>query len=113
MLTIKKKLAPTWFKMPGPEPAAEFLLAPLSSMAWLDMRNEIHRSAQGEITVSGKGAMAAVQESVRDWRNVLDESGQSIDFDRKLLAEFPSQVLMDLATEIGFRSILLESERKN
>src|SRR5689334_22316908 len=98
MLTIKKKLAPSWFKMPGPEPAAEFLLAPLSSIAWLDMRNEIHRGAEGQITVSGKGAIQALEASIRDWRNVLDESGQPIAFDRSLIADLPSQILMDLST---------------
>jgi hypothetical protein len=113
MLTIRKKLAPTWFKPPGVEPAPEFLLAPLTSSQWLDVRNEVHMSPAGQITMTGKGALSALEYSVRDWRNVVDDRGESIEYGRKHLESLPTQLLFDLAIEIANRAVLSESERKN
>lgn len=114
MLTIRKKIAPTWFAMPGKlQPAPEFLLAPLTSADWLDVRNQIFNSPDGEITMTGLGVMTAVRAAVRDWRNVFDEKQEQLPFSRAALEDLPSQVLLDIATEIVVRSTLSENERKN
>ena len=121
MLTIKKKLAATWFsaaetswfKQHGSDPAPEFELVPLTSSQWLDVRNEVRLSAGGQITMTGIGAVTALEASVRNWRNVFDESGQPIEFKRKHIEELPTQLLLDLAIEIANRAVLSESERKN
>lgn len=112
MLTIKKKLAPTWFTLPGDEPASEFLLAPLTPLQFLDVRNEAYKTPAGELQLTGRGALAALV-GVRNWRNVFDEKGEAIEFDRRLLEELPLNVLTALALEIANRAALSESERKN
>ena len=113
MLTIRKKLSPTWFAVAGSDPAAEFLLAPLSAAAFLDVRNELKLEEDGVFTISGQCVTDAVNASVKNWRNVLDESGQPLDFSRASLADLPPQVLHKLAVEIINRAVLWEIERKN
>lgn len=114
MLTIKPKVAPTWFTVPSDsDPASEFLLAPLSSLAWLDVRNEISWGRKGKFSISGDGVLAAVMDSVRDWRNVVNEKGEAIPFSRSLLQDLPAPILLKLASEIVERSFLSETERKN
>lgn len=107
MLTIKAKLAPTWF----PVEEAEFLLAPLSKYDAIDFRNEI-AYRKGKITVSGEGVRIAGN-AVRDWRNVFDGAGQPITFSREQFDELSTTVLTLIAVEVFNRTFLSEIERKN
>lgn len=113
MLTIKKKLAPTWFKLPGEDPAPEFLLAPLTAGQFIDARNEMESDGEGDLIISGRGVTDAVLASVRDWRNVLDETGAHLAFSREHLSDLQVGVQLKLAVEIVKRAALWESERKN
>lgn len=113
MLTLKKKLAPTWFQLPGEDPAPEVLLAPLTTPGWIDVRNEITQTGQGDLSITGKGALIAARTSVVDWRNVVDEHGQPLKFRRDLLEDLPRHLLMLIASQVVERATLSESERKN
>ena len=114
MLTIRNKIAPTWFALPGhAEPKPEFLLRPLSSVAWIDVRNEITSDGHGNATITGEGALCAAQSAVTDWRNVMTEGGEQITFTRQGLADLERSDLLLLASEIIDRAYLSETERKN
>ncbi|HYE70599.1 MAG TPA: hypothetical protein VD932_03650 [Aquabacterium sp.] len=114
MHTIRKKLAPTWFTLiTGTQPAPEFLLAPLTSLEWLDVRNEIYQAPSGEYVLSAKAVRTCVESAVRDWRNIAGEDGEAARFSRELLLELPATWLNDLATEVSNRAALSEKERKN
>lgn len=113
MLTIRKKLAPTWFDLHSGDAAPGFLLAPLSNPGRLDARNEVATAANGHLSITGRGAVALARDCIRDWRNVVDETGAPIEFDPKLIPELPAEALRALAGEILERASLSESERKN
>ena len=113
MLTIKKKLAPSWYKLPGEEPAAEFLLAPLTVAAFIDLRGEVRVEADGDYSISGRGIAQALTDAVRGWRNVRDESGEPAKFSLEDLLDMPPIVQERLAIEIVNRAALREVERKN
>ena len=114
MLTINDKIAPTWFPVQSDDPPpAEFLLAPLSPVAFLDVRNECEFSEGGSFTISGRGVICAVRDSVRDWRNVANAKHEQLPFNRRTLDDLPWDVLLNLAVEIVKRSVLSEIERKN
>lgn len=113
MITIKEKVSPSWFDMPDGDPPSGFLLAPLSSVAWLDVRNEFEEDDDGNRTITGRGVLTAVRDSVRDWRNVMDEKGEAIPFNKALLADLSGQILLAIALEAFKRSRLSETERKN
>lgn len=113
MITIRKKLAPTWFDISEDQDSPGFLLAPLTSAGWIDVRNELTQTPQGQMTITGRGAVSAAKACVLDWRNVVDESGQQLKFRRDLLEDLPRDVLLPIAGEIVERAQLSESERKN
>jgi hypothetical protein len=107
MLTIKPKVAPTWFDHEG----AGFLLAPLTQYDAIDFRNEISFSKR-KLVITGEGIRIAGN-AVRDWRNVVDEKGEQIKFDRAMYDELPILTLERVATEVFKRTFLSEIERKN
>lgn len=115
MLTIRKKLLPTWYPLPGDHngPAPEFLLAPLTPAAFIDCRNEVQLEDEGRVVMSGKAVTTALSESVRGWRNVVTETGEQADFSITELLALPVRVQERLANEILNRAVLWESERKN
>lgn len=114
MLTIKKKLAPSWFTLKSSrEPAPEFLLAPLSACAFLDVREEVRAEEGGGYTITGRGVTDALRASVKNWRNVAGEDGQPAEFSIADLLDLPAQVQFDLAIEIVNRAVMWEIERKN
>lgn len=114
MSALRKKLAPTWFSLPVEQsPAPEFELAPLRPLEWLEVRNEIYQTPAGLFKISARGVRTALEAAVRNWRYVVDEDGNPVEFDRRLLFDLPAEWLDDLATEVAHRSLLSESERKN
>jgi hypothetical protein len=75
------------------------LLAPLSSLGAIDARNGLSLNPGGVLVVSGKAALAVVQECVRDWSNVFGEDGAELKFDRRLLQELPAEGLAAIASK--------------
>lgn len=113
MLTIKEKIAPTWFDVGADDPQTGFLMSPMSSVAWLDLKNEFTHDQSGDRAITGKGALIAVKDTVKDWRNVVDEKGATVKFNRSFLEDLPPQTLLSIAFEACNRYVLMESERKN
>lgn len=112
-VTLKHKLAPAWYKIEGFE--AEFNLRPLTELEMIDVYNETNISGRGRSTrilLSSAGIRNSLMLSLNDWRDVVDEKGEQLKFNRDAIPDLDAILLRGLAQKVIEISTLSEAEKK-
>jgi hypothetical protein len=107
MTKVRDKVAPSWETIDG----SRFLLAPLSSFDAIDFQNELSWK-NGRGVLSGEGIRIA-SKAVRDWQDVLDQSGAPVPFTASVVEDLSASVLRQIGIKVFERTFLSEIERKN
>lgn len=113
-ITIRKQLAADWYKTDPADPqSAEFHIKPLNQLQFIGLRNEIGFNDFERLTITSVGVRVALDHGLLDWKGVLDETGQPLEFNRENRDMLPIDVLTTLAFEIANRSRLSDEQKKS
>jgi hypothetical protein len=82
-----------------------FKIKPLNGMQAMEVMHNLLRDEYGNFKVSAAGLKLALQYGLEGWDNLLDEQGNRIPFAKANVNKVPSNVLIEIASEIINRSI--------
>jgi hypothetical protein len=110
-ITIRKQLAPYWFKLDDKDPlGAEFFLRPLNQLQFHGSRE--HVSVAGKrIRITMEGIENTLRYGLLDWRNVLDEENKPLPCTFDNLEQLDADILKLVAWEV-LKASALNSEQK-
>ncbi len=91
------------------KPAA-FHLYPLTGPQMLEVQEFFDFENQ---TIKGPGLLRACRFGLKDWRNIVDENGDTISFTRNGLDKLPAEVLAAAGAKIIANSVITEDDQKN
>lgn len=112
-ITIRKQLAPYWFKLDDKDPqSAEFQIKPLTQLQFIDVQNE-GSLRKGRVILTGDGINVALTHGLIGWRGVIDCDGKDIEMTSEAIAGLPHNVLRAIAGEIISASFLDDAAKKN
>ena len=89
---------------------ASFHLHPLTGPQMLEVQEFFDFENQ---TIKGPGLLRACRFGLKDWRNIVDENGDTISFTRNGLDKLPAEVLAAAGAKIIANSVITEDDQKN
>ncbi len=116
MITVDlgSKLAPTWFKSTKDKSGeVEWLLKPLSGLEFMQVQSGASVNSEGNFCYSWSSIQAALKFAIKDFKGFSDKNGTPLEYGFYILDSLPSEVLMEVHSEIMNRAYIREYERKN
>ena len=115
-ITIDTKVAATWYtpeSQEGDDKPASFKLKPLIGEDHMSVFAETEADRRGDLKLTSIGLKSAIHQGVVGWKNIFDENGKPMKFNKFNLSRIPMEILSDLAAEIVNRSTLGDEDEKN
>ena len=118
-IRVIKAAAPAWFKpasQKGSDDPAEFKVEGLTGSGQAQVATEVSITQSGDLTFSAKGIELLFRLGLRDWRGVVDEHDNPVEFAGKTpheiqnLLHYNDQIA--IASEIFSRSFLAMDDKK-
>lgn len=112
-ITIRKQLAPFWFKLKESDPtSAAFQLQPLNQLQIYGAREHMAVSKR-QITISMAGIEHVLQYGLINWQNVVDADGKEIACIRENQVQLDADILHQVAWKILMSSELNDEQKKS
>jgi hypothetical protein len=114
-ISLVRRLDPWWFtpKSQNGAPApSRFLLAPLSQQQLLEVKYLIFREGRTP-QERAEGHRLAAHYAICGWENVTGTDGKPATFQFHLVSDLPTNLIVEIGTEVVNRNMLAEHEVKN
>lgn len=115
-LQLQTTHTPYWWPLPGyedEEHPPEFRLAPLNGEQSSELTNSLAFETDDSLKIEERSVKIALKYGLRDWKNIVDENGNNLEFHRGNIRYLPFEVRSKIFVEILKRNQLSEQERKN